>query len=69
MPYGRGAMQALVAGHEARFYELAPEVDPDDLDGRSPAVVVWHDDVHFYLVASYTLELEVLARISHSLYE
>jgi hypothetical protein len=62
-------MQALVAGHEARFYELGPEVDPDDIDGRSPAVVVWHDDARFYFVASYTLRLDVLTRIAHSVYE
>ena len=69
VPYGSGAMQALVAGHEARFYELGPEVDPGDIDGRSPAVVVWHENARFYLVASYTLELEVLTRIADSLYE
>jgi hypothetical protein len=69
VPYGRWAMEAVVADHEARFYDLGPEVPPDDLDGRSPAVVVWHDDARFYLVASYTLELSVLARIAHSMYE
>ena len=68
VPYGPGAMKALVRGHEARFYQLGPEVEPDDIDGRSPAVVVWCDDARFYFVASYTLQLDVLARIAHSLY-
>lgn len=68
VPYGPGAMEALVRGHEARFYELGPEVDPEDIDERSPSVVVWHDDARFYFVASYTLRLDVLTRIAHSVY-
>jgi len=66
--YGPDARPATVAGREARTYELGPEVPPDDIDGRSPAVVTWHDGEMFYLVASYRLEAAQLLDIAGSLY-
>ena len=36
--------------HTARIYELGPEPGPDDIDGRTPAVVTWHDADLFFLV-------------------
>lgn len=66
--YGRDARTASVHGHEARMYELGPEVPPDDIDGRSPAVVTWHDDGVLYLVASGELEVQTLLEIAGSLY-
>ena len=41
--YGADPRAALIAGHEARVYELGPEPPPDDVEGRSPAVVAWSD--------------------------
>lgn len=68
MPYGLAARTVHVAGHEGRSYALGPEPDPDDPDGRSPAVVVWHDSDLFYLVASGQLDEEPLLRIASSMY-
>jgi len=68
MQYGRDARPATVAGREARMYELGPEVPPDDIDGRSPAVVTWHDGEMFYLVASNELAAVDLLDIAGSLY-
>jgi hypothetical protein len=68
MQYGSDARSASVAGHEGRMYELGPEVPPDDIDGRSPAVVTWHDGEMFYLVASTELPAFELLDIAGSLY-
>jgi hypothetical protein len=67
--YGRAAMRGRVAGHEARLYDLGPEVPPDDPDGRQPAVVTWHDGELHYLLASATLSSHVLQRIGTSMYD
>ena len=40
-----------IAGHSARVYELGPEPPPDDIGGRMPSVVTWHDAEMFYLLA------------------
>lgn len=68
VPYGLDAREARVLGREARVYELGPEVPPDDIDGRSPAVVTWYDGDIFYLIASGEMQSEVLLRIATSLY-
>ena len=39
--YGNAGEWGRIAGHVARIYELGPEPAPDDIDGRSPAVVTW----------------------------
>jgi hypothetical protein len=66
--YGRNGRAEQVAGHEGRAYELGPEPEPDDIDGRPPAVVVWHDERMLYLVASDTLSATQLLEIARSLY-
>jgi hypothetical protein len=66
--YGRAPVSVTIAGHEGRAYELGPEPPPDDIDGRSPAVVVWHDAGMHFLVASGELEVEALLEIAESMY-
>ena len=68
-PYGSAAETVWVAGFEGRGYALGPEPDPDDIDGRSPAVIVWSDGVMFCLVASDRLDETVLLRIASSMYD
>jgi hypothetical protein len=67
--YGRSPMDVDVAGRVARRYELGPEPPPDDIDGRSPSVVVWNDSEMFYLIASSELASEVLITVARSIYE
>jgi hypothetical protein len=66
--YGREPREAWIAGHEGRMYQLGPEPELDDIDGRQPAVVTWHDGEMFYLVASSEMPSEQLERIAMSLY-
>lgn len=66
--YGAEALEASVAGHQARSYESGPEVEPEDVDGQMPAVVVWPDGDVFFLIASGELDRGVLIRIAASLY-
>ena len=66
--YGTAGRDAQIAGRAARVYELGPEPAPDDIDGRSPAVVVWHDVELLYLVASSTMSSDELVAIAKSLY-
>jgi hypothetical protein len=59
---------AQVSSHPVRVYELGPEPPPDDIDGRTPAVVSWADgDLHM-LVVSDTLQADELLRIAASIY-
>jgi uncharacterized protein len=66
--YGRAPQDASILGRPARVYELGPEPPPGDVDGRSPAVVVWHDAAMFYLLASEELRADALVAIAMSLY-
>ena len=66
--YGRGGRDGEIAGCAARVYELGPEPLPDDIDGRSPAVVSWHNRDMFYLVASDQMCSDELVTIASSLY-
>ena len=66
--YGRDSREAKIGGCEARVYELGPEGEPDDIDGRSPAIVVWPDGEMFYLVSSYEMNSDTLVKIANSLY-
>jgi hypothetical protein len=66
--YGRSVRDAQIAGRAARVYDLGPEPPPDDIDGRMPAVVVWHDAELLCLVASGTMSSDTLVRIAGSLY-
>jgi hypothetical protein len=66
--YGPVGREARIAGRAARVYELGPEPAPDDIDGRSPSVVTWHDAEMFYLIASGELSSDELVRIATSLY-
>jgi hypothetical protein len=67
--YGRAVRDARIAGRDARVYELGSEPAPGDIDGRSPAVVTWHDADMFYLIASGEMSADDLVRIALSLYE
>jgi hypothetical protein len=66
--YGREPKVARIAGHDGRIYELGAEPEPDDIDGRSPAVVTWHDGEMFYLVASGEMPAARLEQVAMSLY-
>ena len=66
--YGLESRDIKVAKHPGRSYELGPEPPPDDTDGRSPAVVVWHDGGMFYLIASGEKPAAELFTIAKSLY-
>ena len=66
--YGREAREARIAGHEARVYELGPEPEAGDIDGRSPAVVTWCDSDTFFLIASSERPFAALIPIAWSLY-
>lgn len=66
--YGREPHEALICGHEGRVYELGPEPEPDDIDPRSPAVVVWSDGEVLFLIASGSLPSIALLRIAASMY-
>ena len=63
--YGADPQDVQIAGHAARLYEHGPE--PDDTDGRMPAVVTWSDGELFFLVASGELSTETLVTIATSL--
>ena len=67
--YGLEGNDTRVARHPGRVYELGPIPPPDDIDGRSPAVVVWHDGGMFYLIASTEKPASELLEIAQSLYE
>ena len=66
--YGLASRATVIAGHDARVYELGPEPPADDPDGRSPAVVVWADGDVFHLIASGELRAAELTRIAESIY-
>lgn len=66
--YGRAPLEVWFGGHEARMYEMGPEVEPDDIDGRMPSVVVWSVGNMVYLLASGELSADALVRIAGSLY-
>jgi len=68
VPYGQNGQDAEIAGCRACIYELGPETEPTDIDGRMPAVVVWHDGEMFYLIASGEMQSAELIRIAKSLY-
>ncbi|MCP8689864.1 hypothetical protein [Marinobacterium sedimentorum] len=68
-PHGRAPATVQVAGQEGRSYALGPVPESGDIDGRSPAVVVWHEGDRVYLVASDQLEVATLLRIAVSLYD
>ena len=68
VPYGLTGQDAQIAGRAARVYELGPEPPPDDIDGRPPAVVAWHDAELFCLIASDTMSADQLVGIALSLY-
>lgn len=67
--YGRDGRETHVARCPAKVYELGPEVPPDDIDGRSPSVVTWHDEEIFYFLASYEMASEQLLQIAAALYK
>jgi hypothetical protein len=66
--YGQAPREARIAGHSARVYELGPVPPPDDIDGRAPSVVSWHDAEMFYLIASSELPSARLVHIAESIY-
>lgn len=66
--YGRDPRPLTIAGNEGRTYELGPEPPPEDIDGRMPAVVVWHEGPMHYLLASGQLTVAALLEIAGALY-
>lgn len=66
--YGAEPYEARIAGREGRAYDHGEEPPPGDIDGRMPAVVVWHDDDMLLLVASGELGTDVLVEIAMSMY-
>jgi hypothetical protein len=66
--YGRDARLAQIAGRAARIYELGPEPPPDDIDGRRPAVVTWHDGEMFFFIASSEWTSDGLVSVANSIY-
>lgn len=65
--YGQDPVTVRLAGLDARAYPLGPVPPPDDIDGRSPGVVTWHDGEMFYLAASSELDADVLLLIAASM--
>ncbi len=68
VPYGSFGREVFIAGHVGRAYELGPEPPADDIDGRSPSVVVWHNGNMFYLLASDEMFSNDLVKIADSIY-
>jgi uncharacterized protein len=66
--YGRAPQEASILGRPARVYELGPEPAAGDVDGRSPAVVAWHDGDLFYLLASGEMTADALMTIALSVH-
>lgn len=66
--YGPDGCNCEVAGRPGRRYELGPTPPADDIDPRSPSVVVWHDGEVFLLLASGELPCAALLRIAETLY-
>jgi hypothetical protein len=66
-PYGESPREAQIRGHPGRVYDLGPIPDSTDIDPRSPAVVVWHEDDMLYLLASESLDSSNLLSIAASL--
>jgi hypothetical protein len=67
--YGEAPRETQIAGHAARAYELGPEPEPDDIDGRRLSVVTWQDGEMFFLLASGEMFSDELVRIACSMYE
>ena len=68
VPYGRSPKDVRIGKCAGRMYELGPEPEPDDIDGRMPAVVVWHDGEMHFLIASHEMAAGELAKIALSFY-
>ena len=66
--YGSDGRCCEVAGRTGRVYELGPIPPADDIDPRSPSVVVWHDGEVFLLLASGELPSAALLSIAETLY-
>lgn len=67
--YGNASRSTRIRGHEARIYDLGPEPEPGDVDGRPPAVVAWYEGELFLFLASGELPSSALVRIAESLHE
>lgn len=66
--YGPDATSIRIRGREGRAFPLGPEVPPDDIDGRSAAVVTWYDGPMFHFVMSTQLAVDEVALVAASLY-
>jgi hypothetical protein len=66
--YGQHSIEVSFGGHAGRAYPLGPEPPPGDIDGRSPAVVTWHDGAMFYFLASVEMTSEELLAIAGAMY-
>jgi hypothetical protein len=66
--YGPDPVEVTIGGSVGRRYALGPPVDADDVDGRSPAIVVWSVSDVVYLIASTELDDTVLMAIAASMH-
>lgn len=66
-PYGQAPSEGKINGFDARMYELGPAVPEDDIDGRRPAAVAWHDAEMFFLIASTQMNISKLITIAKSM--
>lgn len=66
--YGLVGNPVEIGGCPGQIYELGPEPEDDDIDGRAPAVVTWHDGELFYLLASDQLTSAELRNIAGRVY-
>jgi hypothetical protein len=64
--YGLEARTVRIGAQEGRAYDLGPVPEPDDPDGRMPAVLTWADGGMFFLLASGELGIPELHRIAES---
>jgi hypothetical protein len=67
--YGQNGYAISIAGREGRAYPRGPDPLAGDLDGPSPAVVVWADADMLFLLASHDATIEGLCRIGASIYD
>lgn len=65
--YGQSPSEGKINGFDARMYELGPETAEDDMDGRRPAAVAWHNEEMFFLIASTQMNVSKLIKIAKSM--
>jgi hypothetical protein len=67
--YGRQRRRLAIGANPAMVYDLGPVPPPEDIDGRSPAVVVWADGDMIFLIASVVRSAGDLVDVAGSMYD